>query len=225
MGEGNKSREGGREVGSRADFSCRAAACQAEGQQRAVANQFLIENEPAMTPGHCYLSGDAGAGCHQQLGSPNTQGIILPPAQLPRESHVQGITAPPASLQGRKAGRETSCCPATSQREQEVEEKDPVWIRCSETHGETTISSKLCICWSSAAALTSRGCALLDPYAILCNPSQDPTVGFEGPRQEKAPELKRFPGSYKPGCIILPAPGVPPSRDIHFISTTLPPPR
>lgn len=144
-----------------------------------------------MTPGHCYLRGDAGAGCHQQLCSPNTQEIILP-----EESHVHGITAPPASLQGRKAGREASCCPATSQREQEVEEKDPVWIQCSETHGETTISSKLCICWSSAAALTSRGCALLDPYVILCNPCQDPIVGFVGPPQEKAPELKRFPGSY-----------------------------
>lgn len=47
-GEGNKSREGGREGGGKqGDFPCRAAACQAEGQQRAVANQFLIENEPS----------------------------------------------------------------------------------------------------------------------------------------------------------------------------------
>lgn len=99
-------------------------------------------------------------------------------------------------FQGRKAGTEASCCPATSQQEQEVEKKDPVWIWCLETHGETTISSKLCICWSSAAALTSRACALLDPYVILCNWSQDPTVGFVGPRQERAPEPKRFPGSY-----------------------------
>lgn len=98
-------------------------------------------------------------------------------------------------FQGRKAGREASCCPSTSQREREVEEKDPVWIWHLETHGETTISSKLCICWSSAAGLTSRGCALLDPYVILCSQSQDPTVGFVGPHQEKAPELKRFPGS------------------------------
>lgn len=93
-------------------------------------------------------------------------------------------------------GTEASCCPATSQQEQEVEEKDSVWIRHLETHGETTISSKLCICWSSAAALTSRACALLVPYVILCNQSQDPTVGFVGPPQEKAPEPKRFPGSY-----------------------------
>lgn len=36
-----------KEVGSEAVFPCRAAACQPEGQQRAVANQLLIENEPS----------------------------------------------------------------------------------------------------------------------------------------------------------------------------------
>lgn len=124
-------------------------------------------------------------------------------------------------FQGRKAGREASCCPATSQREREVEEKDPVWIWHLETHGETTISSKLCICWSSAAGLTSRGCALLDPYVILCSQSQDPTVGFVGPHQEKAPELKRFPGSSDQATssslpqVLLPA----------EISLSFPPPR
>lgn len=146
-----------------------------------------------MTPGHCYLHGDAGAGCHQQLGSPNTQGFILPPAQLPRESHVQGITCILHPFQGRKAGKAAVLhLPARAGGGGEGSCLD----LALETHGETTISSKLCICWSSAAALTSRGCALLDPYVTLCNQSQDPTVGFVGPHLENAPEPKRFPGSY-----------------------------
>lgn len=120
-------------------------------------------------------------------------------------------------FQGRKAEREASCCPATSQREQEVEEKDTVWIRRLETHGETTISSKLCICWSPEAALTSRGCALLDPYIVPCNRSQDPAVGFVGPRQEKAPEPKRFPGSYNQAASsFLPQVFLPAERFLSF---------
>lgn len=202
-----KETRAGREVRSRADFPCRAAACQAEGQQRAVANQFLIENEP---------SNDAWAqlpawGCwsrlHQQLRSPNL--FFFP--------HVQGITAPPASLP-REGSRDRSillscCLPARA--------GGGGAGLCLETHGETTISSKLRICWSSGAALTGRAGALLDPYVILCSQSQDPTVEFVRPRQERAAEPKRFPGCCKQGCILLPAPGVPPSRDVPFIPTSL----
>lgn len=191
MGEGNRSRERGREGGSGAVFPCRAAACQAEGQQRAAANQLLIENEPSY---------DAWAqspawGCWSRL-PPTALVSKYTRVYSPQGKPCAGNHSPSCSpSEGGKQGEKHPAVllpPSESRRWR----KDPVWIRRLETHGETTISSKLRICWSSEAALTSRGCALLDPYVIPCNRSQDPTVGFVGPRQEKAPEPKRFPGSY-----------------------------
>lgn len=167
-----------------------------------------------MTPGHSYLR---GAGCHQQLCSPNTQGFILPPAQLPKESHVQGITASPASLPREESrGRSIllSCyLPARAGGGGEGPCLDPAFRDTWRNHNflETLHLLELGGC-SDKQGLCSIGSIR---YPLQSEPRSHPGIcGASSGRSSRAQEV---PGQLQPGCILLAAPGVPPSRDAPFI--------
>lgn len=171
-------------------------------------------------PGQSYLPGDAGAGCHQQLCSPNNEVFILPPAQLPQESHVQGMTAPPASLP-REESRDRSILlycylPARAGGGGEGLCLDLVFRDTWRNHNflETLHLLELGGCsdrqgWGSIGSIR---------YSVQAEPrSRRGICGASSGKSSRAQDVPRL--------HLLPAPGVPPSRDVPFIPTTLPPPR
>lgn len=171
-------------------------------------------------PGHSYLRGDAGADCHQQLCSPNAQGFILPPAQLPRESHVQGITAPPAPLP-REESRDRSILlscylPARAGGGEEGPCLDLAFRDTWRNHNflETLHLLELGGC-SDKQGLCSIGSIR---YSVQLEPRSH--RGICGASSGKSSRAQEVPRQLQPGGILLP-----PSRDIPFIPVTLSSPR
>jgi len=215
-------REGG---GEGAVFRRRTAVCQAEGQERSVANQLLIGSEhsnrarPQLPARGCCEP--AATLAVLQLHPQTHQLFSLPAAEVaahpPEKSRGSGNTAPPVSL-SREGSRERSSL-----------------LSCYLPARAGGGGERPCL--ASALKDTGRDHSFLGTWHLLelggC--SDRGSLGYIGsiryaaqlePRSHcgicgassgTSTRAQEVPRQLQPGCSLLPPPGLPPSKEAFFI--------